>query len=219
MKDLFGENYIGKFGGADWNELQELPAFTLGTFVPSSTTTITSTITTEGATTINLSNAGLTGASTLKKGTVFFVNGVKTLDLNNVETQEQYAFIVTADSVGAAGTIDAIVNPIYFAKGAAKNVSVSQLTAGTACIASTQTAGSTYRVIQVRDSDALAFDQYDFPELPGADTTSESVGKFKVEGAAIGNVLTRDATYRFDMPYISELVHSKLARLAFVKVS
>lgn len=219
QKDIYGENYLGRFAGAEWTELQELPAFTMGTFTGTSGSTIGATVSANGATSITIADSTLTSASTVNKGQVFYVTGVKTLDLNNVATQENYAFIATADTTGSTGSISVTVNPIYFAKGAAKNVSVSAIASGTVVIPSGQVAGSTYRAIQVRDNDALAFDQYEFPAIPGADEMTESVGKFKIQGAAIGNINTRDAKYRWDFPYIGELVQTKLARIAFVKVS
>ena len=218
-KMSFGDASVGRFASTDWNEIPEIPAYTMGTFIPSSATTVTGTLTADGLTSIGLSDAGLTTASTIKVGTIINFAGVKTLTLNNMVTQEQYSAIVTADATGTAGAITVTVNPIYFAKGAAKNVSVTSLVAGTKCVASGQVAGSTYRVIQARDNDALAFDTYKFAALPSAEEMSESVGKFKIEGCAIGNVLTRDSVYRFDFPYAAEMVQSKLNRIAFVLVS
>jgi hypothetical protein len=217
-KASFGDASIGRFAAADWQEITEIPAYTMGTFTGNVTgCTVSVTVNTDGATTLTIANATLTSASTMKKGTFVNVAGVKTVDLNGVATQENYAVILTADAVCTAGIATCTINPVYFTKGAAKNVSTSALTAA-AVITGSMVPGKTYRVIQVRDNDALAFDTYKFPSLPGAEELSESVGKFKIEGAAIGNVLTRDATYRFDMPYASEMVQPKLNRIALVQI-
>ena len=217
-KMSFGDAAVGRFAQVDWQEIPEIPSYTMGTFVPSSATTMTAVTSAEGVTSIGLSDAALTSASTITKGTIINFAGVKTLTLNNMNTQEQYSVIVTADATGTAGAITVTINPIYFVKGAAKNVSVTSIAAGTKCVASGQVAGTTYRVLQVRDNDALAFDTYKFAPLPSAEEMSESVGKFKIEGCAIGNVLTRDSTYRFDFPYAAELVQSKLNRIIFAAI-
>jgi hypothetical protein len=214
----FGEATIGKYAAIDWQEISEIPAYTMGTFTGNlSATTISGAITADGAASIVVANATITSASTMKKGTTFTVAGIKTVDLNGIATQESYSFILTADAVCAAGTATCPVNPMYFAKGAAKNISTATVATGLA-VTGLQVPGKTYRVIQARDNDALAFDTYKFPALPGAEELSESVGKFKIEGCAVGNVLTRDSTWRFDFPYASELVQSKLNRLAFVQI-
>jgi hypothetical protein len=216
-KASFGDASVGRFAGVEWQEISEIPAYTMGTFTGNiSGCTISATVSADGATGFVIANGTLTSASTMKKGTVVNVAGIKTVDLNGITTQEKAAFILTADAVCATGTATVTVKPMYFDKGAAKNLS-GVLTAGLA-VTGEMVPSKTYRVAQVRDNDALSFDTYKFTALPGAEEMSESVGKFKIEGCAIGNVLTRNATYRFDFPYASELVEPKLNRLLFIQV-
>jgi hypothetical protein len=218
-KESFENAVPGKFAGTEWFEIPEMPYYTMGTFVGTSGTTVGTTISADGVTSLVLNDATLTSASTVKKGTTFYVNGTKTIDLNLNTTNERYPFIVQADATATAGTVTVTINPVYMtsAAGASKNIS-GTIASGATVVGAGQVAGKTYGLIMVRDTDALEFDNYMFPEMEGGENETQTIGKIRICHAAQGNVLTRDCVHRFDIPYIADIIQPKLVRLAFVQV-
>lgn len=221
-KESFENAAIGKFGGAEWYEIPEMPSYTMGTYVGTASATVDTAITVDGTASLIISDVGnITSASTVKAGTVFYATGVKTVNLNLNNTNENYAFIALTDVVGtSAGKVTIAINPVYCtsAAGAAKNVSTLTVAATTALIPSGQVAGKTYATIMVRDNDALEFDNYMFPDMEGGESETQVIGKIRICHASQGNINTRDTVHRFDVPYIADIIENKLVRIAMVQV-
>lgn len=217
-KRLYEENAVGMYANVDWVSIGEIPTFVAGTFVGTSASTVGTTISADGATSLTIADAAITSASTVKAGQLFYINGVKNLDANNNPTQDNFAVIATAAATGTTGSITITINPIYFAKGAAKNVSVTSIASGTKVIPSGQVAGKSYSVIQGRTDAALDFGTYKLDDIRGSESSAMSVDGFNIRMCLDGDVNKGINTGRIDVGFHTELVNGKYVRLAFVQI-
>ena len=164
---MFGEGILG------FNELnmsQSIKQFTTGTRTGAHT--VTTTVSTQGATTIAITG---TGTQTIKKGDVFTVANVYAVNPQTREsTGSLQQFVATADATAVAGAYTVSVSPaIYTASHALATVdSFPQATAAVTFLGS---ASTQYPQNLVYHRDAIAFATADLLMPQGVDMASRQV--------------------------------------------
>lgn len=193
--NLFGQSlgeklYAGELGnylGCDYFKSTDLPVIKTGAVVPTTSTTVTATVNTDGATQLALGTLSA-ATGTLAKGTVFALAGVYTKNLLGQNTAQPRYFVVkeNATVVGSAATVT--VAPIYFSKASGTqdpraNVSVASIASGTAVSIAPMTANSTYLCGIVFDPAVVAY---------GA----KGLEKFEDQGAASSSMVAGSVSLR-----------------------
>lgn len=96
--------YVGQADGFNWLENELLYTHTRGTATGAHT--VTTTVSVEGATTLNITG---TGSQTLKKGDVFTIAGVKAVHpITKVAYPFDQQFVVTADATASSGAYTSV---------------------------------------------------------------------------------------------------------------
>lgn len=230
MKKIFGDTVIAHAFGSEWIEENYMPFITVPNTLPS-------------ALSVNWKTGAVTGTN-LYDGYAFTCSATanggktfKTVDLNGKITNEDFVFIAKGNSTDgffiqltgeqirfaedgsgkklSNPTIGAVPGAIDDTTGVMTGITIAGLKDSSGA---TFTAGATYAVIQVRDRDALEFDTYEFDEVAGAKNGKMKAAEITVQTAEQGSIATRNSIMRIDVPYMSKLVLTKLARVAFVKV-
>ena len=208
---LYSENLLGAYAGVNWVNLPDLPTIVAGTATIAGTVT---TAVTEGGDEIAITGT-FSNNSTVKKGSIFKIAGVKTVNLNGTATNEDKMFVVLEDASTTTSAVTLKVKPI-FASGAGKNVSA--LPAKDAVVSSPLTAGKTYSIGQVRDKDALIFGQYSFSRMEDLLQETAKAGKFSVTMTKGSDVLKMSTVYRFDFPYAAKIADERLVRNIYIQL-
>ncbi len=209
--NLFGQSlgeklYKGEIGEYDMVEYfasSDMPALVISNLPVAGTSTVTSTVTAAGATEIAL--GGLASATgVVKKGTIFGITGVNSVNLLGEDTGNQRAFIVTEDvtAVGSAATVK--VAPIYFKASSGKsdprqNVSTTSIASGAVINWVPQTAG-TYAYAIVIDPKAMVYAAKPLSKYEDQGGASESMmaGSVSVRVGRFSNGDNGGQRYRFD---------------------
>lgn len=209
QKKVFADAWVGRFNTVDWIEETYMPVIQTAASAP----TITA---------ANLDTGVITGTN-LYDGCAFQVEGFYCVDLNCETLVEPKTFFLTGTN--AAGTSASLSAQVICAKNGTTvntNINCSGDQVDLAAAMSSATfllgAGKRYYVIQARDNDALELDMYPLPETPGCETSRQKVGDIKVESRVWTDVKTLVAIRRYDVPYIADIIDSRLARVGFVEV-
>lgn len=209
QKKVFADAWVGRFNTVEWIEDTYMPIVTAG----ASTPTITA---------ANLDTGVITGTN-LYDGCAFQVAGYYCVDLNCETLVEPKTFFLTGTNAG--GTSANLSYPVICATNGETvntncNCSGDAVALATAMTTPTflLTNGKRYYVVQARDNDALELDMYPLPETPGCETSKQKVGDITVESRVWTDVKTLVAIRRYDVPYIADIIDSRLARVGFVEV-
>lgn len=235
---IYNDVYLGDYAKTSWIEENFMPSVTIGSTLP----TITSatfqapsaangiaatdgTITVKGT---NLQN-GIPFTATYTDPTDGTTKDYGTVDLNCMPVPgEKKVFIVT--DVNAAGTEGKLAGTFRFSTVknddgvVVENTNPSLVGDQTALTNATWTvlsgieANKSYLVMQARDQDWLEFDSAKFPELPGCENGSESVGGISVQTAEWGDVNTRSTVMRIDVPYVAVGIDARLSRICYIEI-
>lgn len=182
-KGMFGRNQLGI---DEWYQDPNRPSFTTGTFT--SATPLVDGANQTGST-VNI-NGWASGATALKKGDVFTIAGVFSVNpLSYVSTGRLQQFVVTADTADVTGATATLpISPSIITSGALQTVSGSP--ANDAAVTMIGSAGGTYAYTAtaspqsfVYHPDAFAFVMADLIK-PGAGASSVTV-RSKQAGIAI----------------------------------
>jgi len=164
---MFGE---GILGFDELNMSQSVKQFTTGTRTGSHT--VTSTVTTEGATSIAITG---TGSQTIKKGDVFTVANVYSVNPQTREsTGSLQQFVATADATATAGAYTVSVAPAIYTSAHALATVDSFPQAG-AAVTFLGAASTQYPQNLVYHRDAIAFATADLLMPQGVDMASRQV--------------------------------------------
>jgi len=118
-KGMFGRNQLGI---EDWYQTQNRPTHTTGTFT--SSTPLVNNASQTGSSLVT--DGWASGATTLKKGDVFTVAGVNTVNpLSFQDTGRLQQFVVTADISDTSGDMTIAISPSIITSGALQTVSAS----------------------------------------------------------------------------------------------
>lgn len=189
--NLFGQSLgeklykgeIGEFDSVNYYASSDMPALTISNLPVAGTSTVTAAVTVDGATQITI--GGLASATgVVKKGTIFGLTGVYSVNLLGENTGNQRAFIVTEDvtAVGSAATVK--VAPIYFKAASGKsdprqNVSVESIAINTVVNYVPQTVGN-YAYCVTIDPKCLVYAAKPFAKYEDQGSASDSIMAGKV---------------------------------------
>ena len=165
---MFGEGILG------FDELamsQSIKQFTTGTRTGAHS--VTSTVTTQGATTINLTG---TGTQTLRKGDVFTINNVFAVNPQTREsTGSLQQFVVTADVTASGGSYANVpISPAIYTSASAL-ATVDSFPQASATVTFLGAASSQFPQNLVYHKDAIAFATADLVMPSGVDMASRQV--------------------------------------------
>lgn len=229
MATIYGDNYLGQYGGSAQVELAGMPQ--LNTTGACENPTITLDVVKDASNNIiglKPSSTITAGSGNLVVGVPYKLSGLKIVDESGIETEQDYAVIVTKekqfDAEGNASTVIGIPEIRITAQGKGYgNPNAWMTQAALAALAGAGTTvtltlspadgitiGKTYYIGQTRTVKALDFDQYRFEDLPAAKT--ENVGTFEnitLKMSAAPEILNGVAVYRIDFPYLGKLFETR----------
>ena len=164
---MFGEGILG------FNELnmsQSIKQFTTGTRTGAHT--VTTTVSTQGASTIAITG---TGSQTIKKGDVFTIANVYAVNPQTREsTGSLQQFVATADATASAGAYTVSVSPAIYTSSQAL-ATVDSFPQATAAVTFLGSASTQYPQNLVYHRDAIAFATADLLMPQGVDMASRQV--------------------------------------------
>jgi len=209
--NLFGQSLgeklykgeIGEYDMVSYFATSDMPNLVISNLPVAGTSTVTAAVTVDGATQIAL--GGLVAATgVVKKGTIFGITGVNSVNLLGEDTGNARAFIVTEDvtAVGSAATVK--VSPIYFKAASGKsdprqNVSTTTIASGAVINWVPQTAG-TYAYAIVIDPKAMVYAAKPLTKYEDQGSASESMmaGSVSIRLGRFSNGDNGGQRYRFD---------------------
>ena len=163
----------GVLGYDEINMSQSILQHTTGTRDATATTTVGATITTQGSTTITLSQASVT--TTLTAGDVFTVAGVYAVNPQTRQsTGSLQQFVVTAAATAVAGTWTVSVLPAMYTSGNAL-ATIDAFPASSAVVTFIGTASTQYPQNLIYHKDAITFATADLLLPQGVDMASRQV--------------------------------------------
>jgi len=162
----------GVLGFEEINMSQSIKVHTTGSRDASASTTVKTTITSEGASSIVLTQGSVT--TTIKAGDVFTVGSVFAVNPQTREsTGSLFQFVALADATAVAGDWTVTVAPIYSANHAL--ATVTSLPASSATVTFLGAASSQYAQNLVYHKDAITFATADLLLPQGVDMASRAV--------------------------------------------
>ena len=212
---LYGENAIGKYATAGWVETPDLPVVTTPASAATATITLTNNVVaaTDGFDEVT----SITGTN-LFKGAVFTVADLKVVDTSGIQTEVPVQIVVL--SANAAGT-SATITPLRITlDGKAANNPNAWVPTGTSSLTATYALGTskTYVVCEVRAKDALAYDTYQFDNLPGSDDEMvATVGGSSVKMRVFGDGTNLSKLVRIDSAYAASLYEPRNAVVIYIE--
>ena len=163
----------GVLGYDEINMSQSILQHTTGTRDATAATTVGATITTQGSTTITLSQASVT--TTLTAGDVFTIAGVNAVNPQTRQsTGSLQQFVVTAAATAVSGTWTVSVLPAMYTSGNAL-ATIDAFPASSAVVTFLGTASTQYPQNLVYHKDAITFATADLLLPQGVDMASRQV--------------------------------------------
>lgn len=212
-KDLY-DGVIGEFNGAEFIASPDAKVITTS-WVPTSGSTVSTTVSANDAYQITIADAGLTSANTVKAGTAFQVAGVYAVDAFGDSTGVLRSFIVIEDATAGSGSVQVKVAPLYFS-GAKKNCSAN-LTAN-AAVTTPLVANSVYYTGIVFNENAITFASAAIKPFAGCDSTTTKIeGEINVRMSAQADVNSGAETVRWDILAGAKAVHGKAIAAMYVR--
>lgn len=202
------EGVIGEYDGINWMSSNDLPVISTGVVAQSSGTTVGTTVSAEGATTLVL--AGLSAATgTVKAGTVFNIAGANGVSVMGDSVGYKRAFVATADATVTGSGASVTVKPIYFT-GPKKNVSSpSDQIASGAVVTSPMTANTTYVCGVCWSERALAYANKPLAPMHGVDSGTLKAGSIQLRMSAQSDVQSGKSMVRWDTLFGSNAIAGK----------
>ncbi len=210
--ELYGDAAIGKYGQAKWVETPDLPEIT----TKSSAATGSISLTADG--TKGFSEVRQITGTNLVKGSMFTVAGLYMVDRSGLQTKVPVQIIVK--SVNDAGTVGQISPLRITFDGKAYNNPNAWVATGTSSLTLVSALGTskTYQICEVRAKDALAYDTYQFDNLPGSDDEIVStVGGSTVKMRIFGDGTNLNKLYRIDSAYAAAIYEPRDCVVIYVE--
>lgn len=233
LKSMYGRGSIGVYDGTDWVNEPFMPEMTpgaLNTTDSASGITVKADVTTQGAdvTTQGADEIVITGFSasgTVKKGTVFTVEGVYDVTTGGLAAPFLKVFVVQEDATAVADSTKykytLKVLPMYFnddTKGYRPTVynSDSKIPAE-AQVKGLLEAGATYYVGYLKEDSAFNWTPFELPDVENYTNTTSSTEDITIQLVSGGELKTRKNAMRFDAPYFGDIVDTRACRLIYYK--
>ena len=184
--NLFGQSLgeklykgdIGEYDMVNYYASSDMPALVISNLPVAGTSKVTAAVTSNGATEITID--GLVAATgVVKKGTIFGITGVNSVNLLGEDTGNQRAFIVQEDATAVGSVATVKVAPIYFKAASGKsdprqNVSTTSIAINTLINWVPQTAGR-YAYAVVIDPKCMVYAARQLPKYEEQGSASESM--------------------------------------------
>ena len=207
QKDIYKNAYIGEFAGASVIRESLMPIVKGD---GSSATVSFSPVSGEGSKSATVVGfEPLVSAAGLKKGQPYKIDGLKVVNLNGVQTDQDFVIIPTAD--GKFPEIRITVD------GEAHNNPNAWVAAGVTGgnAENMLTSGKEYYVGQIRTEDAVGFDTYQFDRIPGTEETTEDVKNIRIKCSIGGDNIKGESSVVFRAPYAVTLPEQRKAVVAY----
>ena len=207
QKDIYKNAYIGEFAGASVIRESLMPIVKGD---GSSATVSFSPVSGEGSKSATVVGfEPLVSAAGLKKGQPYKIDGLKIVNLNGVQTDQDFVIIPTADGKFPEIRItvdgEAYNNPnAWVATGVTGGNAENMLTSG-----------KEYYVGQIRTEDAVGFDTYTFDRIPGTEETTEDVKNIRIKCSIGGDNIKGESSVVFRAPYAVTLPEQRKAVVAY----
>ena len=167
---LMGEGILGY---DEFAMSQSIGNFTTGSRDATASTTVSTTITAQGATTVVLGQGSVT--TTIKAGDVFTIGSVYAVNpQTRLSTGSLQQFVATADATGVLGTFTVSVSPAIYTSASAL-ATVDSFPQANAVVTFLGTASTAYPQNLVYHKDAIAFATADLVMPTGVDMASRQV--------------------------------------------
>lgn len=202
VNKLYKDAAIGTFAGVPVVEEQFMP-----TVEAKATDAFTVSVTTGTKGFEPIVSGSLTGAA----GIPFKATGLKLVDKNGIQTNEDYVVIPDAD-----GKIPELRVEFEGMNGGNANAWVPTGT-NSLTFTSMLTSGKTYDVVQTRTTDAVAMDSYKFGNIPGSEMETAQKEALKVQTYKFGNGETLTTMYRIVAPFAIGLPEARSCVLAYME--
>lgn len=212
--DAYGENAIGKYATAKWVESPDLPEITTKASAATGSITLTDTPSSGKG----FDEVTQISGTNLVKGSMFTVAGLYMVDRSGMQTKVPVQIIVTA--VNAAGTVGQISPLRITFDGEAYNNPNAWVAAGTSSLTlvSALSTSTTYQICEVRAKDALAYDTYQFDNLPGSeDEMVATVGGTSVKMRIFGDGTNLNKLIRIDSAYAAAIYEPRDCVVIYVE--
>lgn len=207
QKDIYKNAYIGEFAGASVIRESLMPIVKGD---GSSATVSFSPVSGEGSKSATVVGfEPLVSAAGLKKGQPYKIDGLKIVNLNGVQTDQDFVIIPTADGklpeIRITVDGEAYNNPnAWVATGVTGGNAENMLTSG-----------KEYYVGQIRTEDAVGFDTYTFDRIPGTEETTEDVKNIRIKCSIGGDNIKGESSVVFRAPYAVTLPEQRKAVVAY----
>lgn len=219
QKEIYSSNYLGEFGGLSVVSTPHMPTVVAGCSgitVPFNAVSGTGDL---SSTVIGAEEITAVSATGGKKGECFAVNGLKLVDMNGIQTNQDFTVVLQSDASTAniaevAPIRIGVGDSIYNAPNAYIATAPNGNLAGTALL----TSGSTYLVGVARPEDALAFDTYKFDDIPGCENDSVTFKNLlSLQVAKGGQITDRSSVTRLDCPYAAGIPDARTQVTTYIK--
>ena len=202
VNDLYKEAAIGKFAGIPVVEEQYMPKV-----VGSSAAKFTVSVTTGDKGFEPISAGSLTGAA----GTPFKAAGLKLVDKNGIQTNEDYIVIPKED-----GSIPEL--RVEF-EGMNNGNANAWVPTGTTALSfsSMLEDGKTYSIAQSRTTDAVAYDSYKFGNIPSCEQETANKEAITLQTYKWGDGETLTTLYRLVAPFAVGLPDARSCVLSYME--
>lgn len=216
---LYGENAIGKYATAGWVETPDLPQITTNASAYTGSITLGDAVTDSEGNALGFAEVKQISGTNLVAGDMFTVAGLKMVDTSGIQTDVPVQIIVL--STNAAGTVG-YINPLRITlDGKAYNNPNAWVATGTTTLSLVAglTNGKTYQICEVRTKDALAYDTYQFDNLPGSDDEMVgTVGGSSVKMRIFGDGTNLNKLVRIDSAYAASLYEPRNAVVIYIEM-
>ena len=215
---LYGENAIGKYATAGWVETPDLPQITTHASAYTGSITLGTAVEDSQGNALGFEPITQISGTNLVAGDMFTVAGLKMVDNSGIQTDVPVQIIVL--STNEAGTVG-YINPLRITfDGKAYGNPNACVAAGTESL--TLVAGlknnATYYIAEVRAKDALAYDTYQFDQLPGSDEEQvASVGGSSVKMRIFGDGTNLHKLIRIDSAYAAAIYEPRNAVVIYIE--
>jgi hypothetical protein len=215
----YGENSIGRFGGADWAYVTDTPTVTIPAASAISGISAASAVTADGVGTLYIS--GPTGnTATLPAGLPLQLTSAYACNSVGMATNTKFSFILqSAVTLNGTALIPATVQSLVAEDIGSRNIYISGVTAASAvsgALTCPLSAGVVYDVAQVRCNEVMNWDNIPLDDIAGAETANEEVGGVKLKVTKFGNVGTMVNKTRWDVGYLAGIVDERLVVDAYL---
>lgn len=219
QKEIYTSNYLGEFGGLSVISTPHMPTVVAGCAsitVPFNAVSGTGDL---SSTVIGAEEITAVSATGGKKGECFTVDGLKLVDMNGIQTNQDFTVILQSDAT-TAGIAE--VAPIRIGVGDsiynAPNAYLAEAPAGDLSGTALLTSGATYLVGVARPEDALAFDTYKFDDIPGCENDSVTFKNLlSLQVAKGGQITDRSSVTRLDCPYAAGIPDARTQVTTYIK--